>query len=291
LVGSREDSIKEIAKDAIRQCSLLIGRKNLYRASRFLMRAARADVTNDLVSNGEKLVQTVALQSNVPVTVFDVGANVGRWTDSLVKSAHSLQVPLRVHAFEPCHATFAELSERISNWPEVSLNNEACSRRAGVATMHVFGSGMGTNSLVEPLDARNPGSEEVQLTTVDLYCETNSIGMIDLLKIDAEGHDFDVIVGASGMLDRKAVRYIQFEYNQRWIGSRNYLRDVFGFLNPKGYRIGKLTGSQVEFYPYWQWELENYTEGNYVACFKDDMRLFHPGEPVWLSFAGNGSLA
>jgi FkbM family methyltransferase len=253
------------------------------------MRAARADVDNDLVSNGEKLVQTVALQSKVsPVTVFDVGANVGRWTDSLVESAHSLQVPVRVHAFEPCQETFAELSERIRTWPEVSLNNKACSRRVGTATMHVYGSGFGTNSLVEPLDAHNRMSEEVQLTTIDLYCETNSIGMIDLLKIDAEGHDFDVIFGASGMLDRKAVRYIQFEYNQRWIGSRNYLRDVFAFLSPKGYMIGKLTGSCVEFYPYWHWELENYTEGNYVACFSDEMMKFRPSEPRWLSFSSNG---
>ena len=250
------------------------------------MRAARADVSNDLVSNGEKFVQAIALQSNArPVTVFDVGANVGCWTDSLVKSAHSLQVPVSVHAFEPCHAPFAELSERISSWPEVSLNNEACSRRAGAATMHVYGSGSGTNSLAEPLDSSSATSEDVRLTTIDLYCETNSIGMIDLLKIDAEGHDFEVIVGASEMLDRQAVRFIQFEYNQRWIGSRNYLRDAFAFLNPKGYTIGKLTGSHVEFYPYWQWELENYVEGNYIACFRHDMVKFDPCEPAWLSFS------
>jgi FkbM family methyltransferase len=277
-------STAKIAKDVIRQCSLLVGRRNLYRVSRFLMRAARADVANDPLSNGEKLVQTAALRTTVfPATILDVGANVGRWSGSLLEVSHNIQVPVHVHAFEPCRATFAQLSERARNWPEVTLNNSACSRRSGTAKMHVYGGGLGTNSLVEPIDGRQAVSEEVQLTTIDVYCAANEIGTIDLLKIDAEGYDFEVIVGASGMLDRRAVRILQFEYNQRWIGARNYLRDAFVFLNPKGYIIGKVTGSHVEFYPRWQWELENYAEGNYVACSYQEIPHLHPREPAWLS--------
>ena len=70
---------------------------------------------------------------------------------------------------------------------------------------------------------------------------------------------------------------------ERWIGARNYLRDAFVFLNPKGYIIGKVTGSHVEFYPSWQWELENYAESNYVACSPQDMPHLYPREPVWLA--------
>ena len=151
--------------------------------------------------------------------------------------------------------------------------------------MHVYGSGFGTNSLSEPIDDHGAVSEEVQLTTIDLHCKINAIEIIDLLKIDAEGHDFEVIAGASEMLDRGAIRILQFEYNQRWLGSRNYLRDVFSFLTPKGYMIGKLSGSHVEFYPHWRWELETYTEGNYVACSEHDMRNFRCSEPNWLSFS------
>jgi FkbM family methyltransferase len=232
------------------------------------------------------LVQTVALRIAVPpATILDVGANVGKWSGGLLKISRNLQVPVHVHAFEPCRATFAQLSERAHDWPEVTFNNAACSRHAGTARMHVHGSGLGTNSLVEPIDDRNAVTEEVQLTTVDLYCAANTIGTIDLLKIDAEGHDFDVIVGASGMLDRQAVRILQFEYNQRWIGARNYLRDAFVFLNPKGYTIGKVAGSHVEFYPGWQWELESYAEGNYVACPSQEIPHLHPREPAWISFA------
>jgi len=271
-------------KDTLRRFSLLVGRRNLYRASRFLMRTARGDVANDPAVNGERTTQEAALRVSVPpVTIFDVGANMGEWSASLLESAHNQHV--NVHAFEPCSETFALLSERLASSPEVTLVNKACSQQAGTATMYVFGAGAGTNSLGEPVDGRIATKEEVQVTTIDLYCKHNNIGKIDLLKIDAEGHDFQVISGASEMLDRVAIRFLQFEYNFRWIACRSYLRDAFELLTAKGYRIGKLTGAQVEFYPSWHWELENWTEGNYVACREQDMHCFSRREPAWLQHA------
>ena len=270
-------------KDALRRFSLLVGRRNLYRVSRFLMYAARGDVANDSAMNGERITQDTALRASAPpATIFDVGANVGEWSASLLEAARNLHVSVSVHAFEPCSETFKILSERLANSPELTLVNKACSQRDGTATMHVYGSGAGTNSLGEPVDGRIATTEEVQITSIDLYCKENAISKIDLVKIDAEGHDFQVISGASEMLDRQAIRILQFEYNFRWIACRSYLRDAFGLLNAKGYKIGKLTGSQVEFYPNWHWDLENWAEGNYIACAEQDMSRFQRREPAWL---------
>jgi len=36
-------------------------------------------------------------------------------------------------------------------------------------------------------------------------------------------------------------------------------------VEPAGYRLGKLTPFGVEFYPWWDPELESFVEGNYVA--------------------------
>ncbi len=275
-------------KEALRQCCRLAGRRNLYRVSRFLMHAARGDVGNDLLSNGERLVQAHVLRSSAgPATIFDVGANIGNWTASLLRCSEELQRPVRIHAFEPCQATFTMLSERARNWPQVELNHMACSRQPGAAVMHVYGNGLGTNSLVDAIDRRESIAEEVELTTIDLYCSTRGIPSIELVKIDAEGHDFDIIAGAAGMLDKHAICALQFEYNQRWIGARNYLRDVFDFLVPRGYVIGKLAGSHVEFYPAWQWEMENYTEGNYFACSESDSRRLPRRKPSWLPRNGS----
>ena len=229
--------MKRIFKDTLRRCSLLVGRRNLYRISRFLLYTARGEVDNtpfNPLLNGESMVQTVSLRTAVsPAIMFDVGANVGDWTANLLEISGTLRIPIQVHAFEPCRGTFMQLSARLGNMPNVTLVNAACSRQAGTAMMHVYGTGAGTNSLAEPIDERSAASEEVQLTTIDLYCESNRIKKIDLLKIDAEGYDYEVIAGAVEMLDRQAVRLLQFEYNFRWIGCRNYLRDVFQFSDPQ----------------------------------------------------------
>ncbi len=273
-------------KDTLRRFSLLVGRKNLYRASRFLMYAARGDVGNDPAMNGERTAQEAALRASVsPVTVFDIGANIGEWSADLLEVAHNLDVRVSVHAFEPCSGTFDILFERLANSPELTLVNMACSQQAGTGTMHVYGNGAGTNSLGEPVDGRIATTEQVQITTVDLYCKTNAISKVDFLKIDAEGHDFQVISGASEMLGRQAIRFLQFEYNFRWIACRSYLRDAFALLNAKGYRVGKLTGPQIEFYPNWHWELENWAEGNYIACAEQDMRCLPRRDPEWLQHA------
>lgn len=50
---------------------------------------------------------------------------------------------------------------------------------------------------------------EVKASTIDKYCKDNGIEHIDLLKIDAEGNDFNVIKGAKKMLPN--IKYIQFE--------------------------------------------------------------------------------
>jgi FkbM family methyltransferase len=283
-----EITMKRIFKDALRQCSLLVGPRDLYRISRFLMYAARGEVENtpfDPLLNGEGMMQTVSLRTAVsPAIILDVGANVGDWTASLLEVSDDIRIQTQVHAFEPCSGTFEQLSERLKNMPSVTLVNAACSRQAGTAMMHVYGRGAGTNTLAEPIDGRITLSEEVQLITVDSYCESNKIEKIDLLKIDAEGYDYEVIAGAGEILDRQAVRMLQFEYSQRWIGCRNYLRDVFTFLTPKGYIIGKLIGSSIQFYPYWQWELETWAEGNYIACLKSELQHFRRSEPDWLLY-------
>lgn len=272
-------------KEALRKLSRMVGRRNLYWASHFLVRAARGEVTNSYQCNGEKMAQTVALRTAVaPAVIFDVGANIGDWTDGLLQISADLHIPAHVYSFEPSHGTFSRLSERLGRSPDVTLVNEACSREAGSAIMHVYKGDEWTNSLAAPHDDRESVSEEVKITSVDLYCKSAGIEKIDFLKIDAEGFDFEVIAGASGMLDRGAVRILQFEYNYRWIGARNYLKDVFSFLIPRGYAIGKLRGTTVEFYPHWHWELETWDEGNYIACSRRDVSQFRCSKPSWLSF-------
>ena len=117
-------------------------------------------------------------------------------------------------------------------------------------------------------------TERIELTTIDEYCLANRIAEVGLCKVDAEGHDLFVLCGARGMLMRKALHVIQFEYNCRWVWSHATLFDVFEYATSVNYRVGKVTPAGIEFYQEWDEDLETYVEGNYILCRPDWVERF-----------------
>src|SRR5881392_3283318 len=77
----------------------VIGRRNLVRLGRLISMEARLDSANDMAGNGERLVQKCLLRhaGERKVVAFDVGANIGEWTESLLRLAGS--APTEVHLF------------------------------------------------------------------------------------------------------------------------------------------------------------------------------------------------
>jgi len=249
----------------------VFGRKQVVRVARFTLRRARLDIRNDRCANGEESLIRWLLRQSSPGQTFhavDVGANIGQWAMLLLNGArmYKREADLDLHSFEPSSYTFARLSE-ILHGQRVTLNQMAVGDRSGTATLHVELPGAATNSLhVSHLTGRQLATEDVQVVTLDDYADQAELKQIDLLKIDAEGHDMAVIRGATQLFGNRSITVAQFEYNHRWIYGRFFLRDVFSLLDPMGYRIGKLTPFGVEFYPGWDPDLETFVEGNYLAC-------------------------
>ena len=137
----------------------------------------------------------------------------------------------------------------------------------GLSSLNVIAPGAGRNSLHEvPGGPEDFVTEEVTTTTLDTYAENAGLDHIAFVKVDTEGHDLAVLGGAQHLLAARRIKVVQFEYNQRWVYARSFLRDAFELLVPIGYRVGKLTPRGVEFYPGWDTDLETFIEGNYVAC-------------------------
>jgi FkbM family methyltransferase len=247
-----------------------VGRRQVVRAARFVLWRARLDVPNDLRTNGESLLQRWVLDLSPPgqkIHIVDVGANVGRWSAAMLAAAlrAGRLGDLDLSAFEPSAYTFDRLTVAL-NGQGVSLRRMAVSDRPGSSVLHVIAPGAGTNSLHARSDAAGGLTEEVTTITLDAYADQTGLEKIALVKIDTEGHDLAVLRGAQKLFAGHRIAVAQFEYNQRWIYARRYLRDAFDLLEPLGYRLGKLTPFGVEFYPGWESDLETFVEGNYVAC-------------------------
>ena len=81
------------------------GRRTVVRTARYVLSRARLDYPNDLSTNGESALQRWILrfsQAGEQIHVADVGANVGRWSESMLSAASKAgrEKDLRLHAFE-----------------------------------------------------------------------------------------------------------------------------------------------------------------------------------------------
>jgi len=238
-------------------------RRSAWRIGRKLYSWARGDHPNDPSRNGEYwLIDEVLAGASDPVTtIFDVGANKGEWSSRVLTAADVGGKHVRLFAFEPCSATREMLRRRLGPVKSVTISSAALSASQGEADFFSNGAGSGTNSLSATSGTL---SERVRLTTLDKFVEENCVEQIRLLKIDTEGFDFNVLVGASVTLLHGRVDVVQFEYNWRWLLNKVSLLDVFNLIKDKPYRLGKLAGEAIFYFDEWHFELDRYFECNYV---------------------------
>ena len=257
-----------------------INRRFFYKLGRRIYMNARYDYNDNC---WEQMIQKIILQkanTNSGIyTILDVGANIGNWTHQLLTNAKKniQNSQLNIHAFEPFPNTFNTLQKKLngikSNNHVLKLNNLALSDKVGEDYM--FGStNSGTSSIHENPFNGNDERVVIEKTTSDKYCELNSIDEILYLKCDTEGHDFEVIKGASNYLSKGKIQFFQFEYSYRWIYSRHYLKDVFDLIKDYPYKISKLTQNGLEIYEEWSPELERFFEVNYLLLRNDLINEF-----------------
>ncbi len=162
-------------------------------------------------------------------TALDVGANIGFMTRILAERVSSTG---RVHAFEPHPEIFAELCANTAQ-PQVTQHHVAASESAGTALLHLpafFTGNRGIGSMEQPADSTQ-SIEIVTLTLDELLADAGPIGM---MKIDVEGHELKVLMGASELLRAGRIRDIVFEEHDT-VGS-----PLFVFLADHGYSVFRL---------------------------------------------------
>jgi FkbM family methyltransferase len=199
--------------------------------------------------------------------ILDVGANVGHYTQAVLATFGDR---CRVHAFEPSAVTAERFHLNIGSDNRVCLHRRALAETAGVLKLY-------TDSDGSPVATLNPDSlrgtygheqsvEEVQTETLDGFCGDNKIDRIHLLKMDAEGSEFRILKGASGMLAAERIDGIQWEFSYNNVYSRVFFRDFYELLSPQ-YHLFRLVKDGIyplgRAYPY-----EVFRTANFYARLK-----------------------
>jgi FkbM family methyltransferase len=214
----------------------------------------------DVTLNGEKDCLMRAISSKHPL-ILDVGANVGDWT----AMCQSLFPQATVHAFEINPKTARQLRERFQDQSAIHIHSFGLSSETGEIDIFAYeGEASVLSGMRVALHNHVPHTvQKVTVKTGDEFCEERKIKEIDYLKIDAEGADYEVLLGFKGMLARNEIRAIQFEHE----GGR-YLKDFYNLLTPFGYVIGKLYSNYIDFRPH-EAEMEHFLGPNYFALRKN----------------------
>lgn len=95
------------------------------------------------------------------------------------------------------------------------------------------------------------------------------ISRVTMVKSDAEGNDYKILVGAVNLLLEGRIELWQFEYNHRWLAANSSLRNVFELVAEAPYRVGRLFGNGIELYEHWHPELDRFFETQYLLVRTD----------------------
>jgi FkbM family methyltransferase len=221
------------------------------------------NLSYDVETNGEAFVLETLARFE-PKLLLDVGANVGDWT----LLARSRCPGAEIHAFEVSPPTHARLVERTKALPRVMCRNVGLSDAPGSLRLRHYAD---VPELTTATDYPHPfpATElEGRVVTGDSHAAEHGIEHVDLLKIDVEGMERAVLAGFSGMLGRRAIDLVQFEYGRVSILTHVLLRDFHELFAAHGYVVGKIFPDHVEFRPY-DFQDEDFLGPNYLACRED----------------------
>jgi FkbM family methyltransferase len=154
----------------------------------------------------------------------DVGANIG---DSIL--AINPQKKDSIIGIEPDPKFQKYLKKNLMNLDNVVIERIVCSSSSKKERVRILEKN-GTASIV-----MDDESGEMEKDTLDNIMKRNKLGKIDLLKVDTDGHDFEVLKGARETIKRYKPA-IFFECDS--FGNKDYVNDIFelfDFLISCGY--------------------------------------------------------
>lgn len=204
-------------------------------------------LSNNFAESGEKFLINKVLPNVLDkvkkeMVMFDVGANAGDYSEILSRCFLKAQI----HAFEPNPNTFKNLEKKFKERKNVHTNNFGFGAIREKTNIYYYDTDKTTghasiNRKVFELHKRTDiDFSQINIETIDEYSKTQNIHYIDFMKIDTEGFEYNVLLGAKEMLKAGRIGFIQFEFNEMNISNRIFLKDFFDLLpDYEFYRLKK----------------------------------------------------
>ena len=158
--------------------------------------------------------------------VLDIGANLGIFSCRLSKLVGATG---RVIAFEPVPETFRFLvhNSRLFPFPNITFINMAVSSKCGVVVMQVplTGAGIPASALASIREDQSDGAPGQSIVCMPLD-QMAFPQKISFVKIDVEGHEFQVISGMRELIRKDRPRFVIEGHDEQ---IRKFFVDELGY--------------------------------------------------------------
>lgn len=195
----------------------------------------------------KKIVSFLQKKLNYPIVIFDVGAHHGE-TISLVKKNFKIK---SIHSFEASPENYKILFKKFQNINNIFINNLGLGKKKKKSFINqtIESSSSTINkinirskylkrkkNLLSFFSKKNFSNKiAIDLTTADNYIKINKIKNIDLFKIDTEGYEYLILLGAKKSLSKIKLLYFEHHYDDMII--KNYkFSDVHNLLTQYGFK-------------------------------------------------------
>jgi FkbM family methyltransferase len=189
------------------------------------------------IEEKEAILKLTPFFNENPV-IFDVGSNKGSFTDVMLEE---FAEECTLHLFEPTYKLLSFTEIKYEYKKNITYVNEALYRFSGMMDFHYFENE--NNELSSLFDGGEDWkglpkkTKPVKLNTVDEYCISKGVGYIDCLKIDCEGVDADVLMGAKNMLAAGRIKFALLEYSPHYKRANNTFKSVLNIASSNGYKV------------------------------------------------------
>jgi FkbM family methyltransferase len=163
--------------------------------------------------------------------VIDIGANKGDWAEMVLKEA-----PIsKVYAFEPQKSEFDKLIKLSKNHPSrLFPYNLALGDAEKDIEIHIHDTSSELSYIDNHLNqlplltGKSSISESIKMTLFDTFIESkqDEFKVINFIKIDTEGYEYEVLLGSVKTLLRYKPGFIQIEMNWHALFRNNPLLKI-----------------------------------------------------------------
>lgn len=181
--------------------------------------------------SGEDYFLRNTLTKKLNSVVVDVGANIGDYSIFIKINNPSFII----YAFEPHPRTYQKLVRNADNL-NIKTFNLGVGNAEGVLSLYDHANNDGSEhaslykEVIEEIHKGQSIEHQVRVICLDDFFLDHHIENIDLLKIDTEGHEFEVLKGATKLIKSGKINMIHIEFNEMNVFSRVFFKDIWDFL-------------------------------------------------------------